>query len=185
MTEPDTRGSADDAAAQADAIDRILGQWALERPDLDVSALEIIGRLSRFAALVQARLDAVFAEYGLQSWEFDVLSALRRAGAPYELTPGELDRALLITSGTTTHRVTRLEARGFVTRRRDDDDRRVVRVRLTDAGVEIQAAAHAAHAANELRILSGLSDAERSALLAGLRGMGRVLGDRSEGVSAV
>ncbi|WP_062520449.1 MarR family winged helix-turn-helix transcriptional regulator [Demequina silvatica] len=160
-----------------DTLDRILGEWERERPDLDVSALAVIGRLSRYADLVQARLDAVFAEHGLQSWEFDVLSALRRAGDPYELTPGELDRALLITSGTTTHRVQRLESRGFVTRRRDEDDRRVVRVRLTVTGRAAHEAAHAAHADNETRILAGLSEGERAELLGGLKALGRVLGD--------
>ncbi|WP_062293237.1 MarR family winged helix-turn-helix transcriptional regulator [Demequina phytophila] len=163
-----------------DTLDRILGEWERERPDLDVSALAVIGRLSRYADLVQARLDAVFAEHGLQSWEFDVLSALRRAGSPYELTPGELDRALLITSGTTTHRVQRLESRGFVTRRRDEDDRRVVRVRLTDAGRAAHEVAHEAHAENETRILSGLSEGEREELLSGLTALGRVLGDTVE-----
>ncbi|WP_084129582.1 MarR family winged helix-turn-helix transcriptional regulator [Demequina sp. NBRC 110055] len=160
-----------------DAIDAIVDAWAAERPDLDLEALPTIGRLSRFAGLVQVRLDAVFAQHGLQGWEFDVLSALRRAGAPYELKPGELDRALLISSGTTTHRVTRLEARGLVTRARDDSDRRVVRVRLTREGRALQEAAHRDHAANGSRILSGLTRDERAALLTGLVALGRTLGD--------
>ncbi|WP_062526989.1 MarR family winged helix-turn-helix transcriptional regulator [Demequina rhizosphaerae] len=174
-----------DQGRRRDAIDRILDEWAHERPDLDVSALAVIGRLSRYAALVQARLDAVFAEHGLQSWEFDVLSALRRSGPPYELTPGELDRALLITSGTTTHRVQRLEARGFVTRRRDDEDRRVVRVRLTGTGLAAHEATHDAHAANETRILAGLDPDERDALLGGLQALGRVLGDATDEATAM
>ncbi|WP_062464633.1 MarR family winged helix-turn-helix transcriptional regulator [Demequina soli] len=165
---------------EADAIDGILEAWARERPDLDVSALAVIGRLSRYAALVQVRLDRVFAEHGLQSWEFDVLSALRRSGAPYELTPGELDRALLITSGTTTHRIQRLEARGFVTRHRDEADRRIVRVRLTETGRAAHEATHDAHAANETRILAGLSGADRADLLSGLQALGRVLGDTAD-----
>ncbi|MFV0285984.1 MAG: MarR family winged helix-turn-helix transcriptional regulator [Demequina sp.] len=162
---------------QPDAVDAFYEAWRRERPDLDLEAFPIIGRLSRFADLVQDRLDAVFAEHGLQSWEFDVLAALRRAGVPYELTPGELDRALLISSGTTTHRVQRLEQRGFVTRRRDEADRRVVRVRLTEEGRAVQSTAHAAHAANESRILAGLAPGEREALLAGLLALGRELGD--------
>ncbi|WP_284329198.1 MarR family winged helix-turn-helix transcriptional regulator [Demequina litorisediminis] len=164
---------------QPDAVDAFYGAWRRERPDLDLEAFPIIGRLSRFADLVQDRLDAVFAEHGLQSWEFDVLAALRRAGAPYELTPGELDRALLISSGTTTHRVQRLEQRGFVTRRRDEADRRVVRVRLTEEGRAVQSTAHAAHAANESRILAGLEPGEREALLAGLLALGREPGRRA------
>ncbi|WP_234998737.1 MarR family winged helix-turn-helix transcriptional regulator [Demequina sp. NBRC 110057] len=168
---------------QPDAVDAFYAAWSRERPDLDLEAFPIIGRLSRFADLVQDKLDAVFAEHDLQSWEFDVLAALRRAGEPYELTPGELDRALLISSGTTTHRVQRLEQRGYVTRRRDEADRRVVRVRLTDAGREVQASAHAAHAANETRILAGLAPGERDALLGGLMALGRELGDVAPGTA--
>ena len=160
-----------------DTIDRIVGQWGSERPELDVSAVEIIGRLSRLARIVQERLDEVFAEYGLQDWEFDVLATLRRNGAPYELTPGELDRELLSSSGTTTHRLKRLEERGLVTRRRDDEDGRVYWVKLTDAGLALQAAAHDAHADNELRIVAGLSRSDREALQRGLVAFAEALGD--------
>ena len=162
-----------------DTIDRIVGQWGSERPELDVSALEVIGRLSRLARMVQERLDEVFAEYGLQEWEFDVLATLRRNGPPYELTPGELDRELLSSSGTTTHRLKRLEERGLVTRRRDEEDGRVLWVQLTDAGRELQAAAHEAHAANELRIVAGLEPADREALQRGLVAFAKVLGDNT------
>jgi DNA-binding MarR family transcriptional regulator len=152
-------------------------QWGNERPDLDVSALEVIGRISRLASVVQVELDAVFAEFGLQGWEFDVLATLRRSGPPYELTPGQLDSALIISSGTTTHRLKKLEARGFVTRRQDDDDGRVLWVRLTEAGRAVQEAAHEAHAANELRLLDGLSAAELTGLTRGLVALASHLGD--------
>ena len=160
-----------------DSVGRVIEQWEAERPDLDVSGLEVIGRLSKLALLVQVRLDAVFAEFGLQGWEFDVLATLRRSGEPYELTPGELDRALIISSGTTTHRIKRLEQRGFVTRRPDSEDGRVVRVRLTSAGIAVQAAAHQAHAANELGILETLDEADRTALRRGLVALAAALGD--------
>lgn len=162
-----------------DSVGRIIEQWGAERPDLDVSGLEVIGRLSKLASLVQVRLDTVFAEFGLQGWEFDVLATLRRSGEPYELTPGELDRALIISSGTTTHRIKRLVERGFVTRRPDDEDGRVVRVRLTEAGLAIQAAAHDAHAANELRILEGLGRADIEKLKSGLTALADALGDKA------
>ncbi|MCR6713358.1 MAG: MarR family transcriptional regulator [Demequina sp.] len=158
-----------------DSVGRIIEQWGSERPELDVSGLEVIGRISRLASVVQVKLDAVFAEFGLQGWEFDVLSSLRREGAPYELTPGMLDEALIISSGTTTHRLRKLEERGFVTRRQDAEDGRVWWVRLTDAGREVQAAAHDAHAANELEILAGLSDADAAALKRGLVAFARLI----------
>jgi len=160
-----------------DSVERVIQQWATERPELDVSGLEVIGRLSKLGTLVQARLDEVFAEFGLQGWEFDVLATLRRAGEPYELTPGELDKTLIITSGTTTHRLKKLEARGLVERRPDAADGRVVRVRLTEAGFAVQAAAHDAHAANELEILAPLSMGDRKALERGLIALAAALGD--------
>lgn len=160
-----------------DAVDQYIAQWAHERPGLDVSPMAIVGRVSRLAAHLQTRLDRVFAEFGLQSWEFDVMATLVRSGAPYELTPGDLDRTMMITSGTTTHRIVKLEHRGFVTRRRDDDDRRVVRVRLTDSGRQIFDAAHVAHLDNERRLLEPLADEDRVQLLRGLRALSVALGD--------
>ena len=154
-----------------DTVGRVIEQWGSERPELDVSALEVVGRVSRLAGVIQVKLDAVFAEFGLQGWEFDVLATLRRAGAPYELTPGQLDEALIISSGTTTHRLKKLEARGFVSRRQDSEDGRVWWVRLTEEGRAVQEAAHNAHAANELRIIAGLSAADRAALVRGLKAL--------------
>lgn len=160
-----------------DAVEYFMGQWAGERPDLDVTPMATIGRLSRMAALVQDRLDAVFAEYDLQSWEFDVLASLRRSGEPYSLTAGELDRTMMITSGTTTHRITRLEARGFVARERDEDDRRVVHVRLTESGRHACDRVHDAHMDNERKILALMSDSDRGKLSAGLAALADALGD--------
>lgn len=117
-----------------DEVDLILAAWARELPDVDVSPLGSLSRLSRLARhLDRARSDA-FAAHELEVWEFDVLAALRRAGPPYELSPGELIRQTLSTSGTMTNRVNRLEARGLVVRQPNADDRRGVLVRLTDAG---------------------------------------------------
>lgn len=160
-----------------DEVGRIIGQWQRERPELDVSGLEIIGRVSRLAADVQVRLDEVFAQFGLKGWEFDVLATLRRSGTPYELTPGELDRALLRSSGTTTHRLKKLEERGLISRRRDEEDGRVLWVRLTEAGYELQAATHVAHAANELDIVAGLTADQQAALRTGLIAFAGVLAE--------
>lgn len=160
-----------------DAVDHFLGQWGRERPDVDVSPMAVIGRISRLAVVIQARLDEVFAEHGLQAWEFDVLATLRRSGPPYSLTAGDLDRSMMISSGTTTHRITALERRGFVTRTRRDDDRRVVDVALTSQGHEVFDAAHAAHLDNQRRILSGLNTAQRRSIGDGLRTLAEQLGD--------
>jgi len=176
MTSGDTRSSAPQepvptATDRHDAVDTYIAQWARERPHMDMSPMAIIGRLSRLAVQLQLRLDRVFAEFGLQSWEFDVMATLVRSGEPHELTPGELDRTMMISSGTTTHRISKLEQRGFVTRRRDGDDKRVVRVRLTDAGREVFDAAHVAHMVNERAILAPMSDEDRTGLLKGLKSL--------------
>jgi DNA-binding MarR family transcriptional regulator len=162
-----------------DAVDYFVSQWRRERPNVDVSPMEVIGRLSRLAALVQERLDVVFAQHGLQSWEFDVLATLRRSGPPYELTPGELDRTMMISSGTTTHRISKLEQRGFVTRSKDHDDRRVVRVRLTDTGRDVFDACHKAHLENESRILAQMDDDAVAQLREGLKALSASVGDRA------
>lgn len=124
-----------------DEVDRLVDAWRRERPDLDVAPLEVLSRVSRLARHLDLARRAAFAGHDLESWEFDVLSALRRAGTPYELSPGQLITRTLVTSGTMTNRIDRLEGRGLVTRRPDPDDRRGVLVGLTRAGrVRVDAA---------------------------------------------
>ena len=118
-----------------DDVDRIVSAWRRERPELDVTPLEILSRISRLARRLDLARGAAFSEHGLDGWEFDVLSALRRAGRPYELSPGQLVAQTLVTSGTMTNRVDRLLARGFVERQPDPRDRRGVIVRLTPDGM--------------------------------------------------
>jgi DNA-binding MarR family transcriptional regulator len=117
-----------------DEVDELVEAWARERPDLDLAPVEVFSRIGRLARhLDLARRDA-FTAAQVESWEFDVLAALRRAGAPYELSPGRLLRETLVTSGTMTNRVDRLVARGLVERLPDPRDRRGVLVRLTPEG---------------------------------------------------
>ncbi|MBB5019522.1 DNA-binding MarR family transcriptional regulator [Chitinivorax tropicus] len=143
-----------------DAVDRILAQWHRERPDLDVSPMGPIGRVRRCAALLQKQLDGTFAQYGLSSWEFDVLATLRRSGAPYCLAPMDLLAALMVTSGTMTHRLKGLEGRGLVFRFPNQEDARSMMVQLTDEGLDLINRAVEAHVENERRILAGLSSDE-------------------------
>ena len=152
------------AERQADAVDAILGQWRRERPDLDVSPMGAIGRIKRCAALLQRKLDETFAAFGLSSWEFDVLATLRRSGAPYRLAPTALFSALMITSGTMTHRLKGLEARGLVRRVPNRGDARSVLVQLTRAGLSLIDRAVEAHVENEQRILASMKPADLLAL---------------------
>ena len=120
---------------QGDDVDAIVAAWRRERPDLDVQPLEVLSRLTRLARhLDHARAEA-FDTHDLEGWEFDVLAALRRAGEPYALSPGQLATQTMVTSGTMTNRVDRLTERGLVARSPDPHDRRGVRVHLTDQGL--------------------------------------------------
>jgi DNA-binding MarR family transcriptional regulator len=163
----------------ADAVDAILAQWERERPDVDVSPMGVIGRISRAQLLLGRELKRFFAERGLESWEFDVLATLRRHGAPYELTAGALLNAAMVTSGAITNRIDRLEAKGLVERVRDAADRRSVLIRLTPRGLETVEELVAEHAANEDRLLAALDAGERERLAGALRTLLESLGDTS------
>ena len=158
-----------------DHVGRILEQWRTERPDLDTSPLGVIGRLHRLAARLDDELRTVFAAAGLASGDFDVLAALRRSGAPYELSPGELGASTMVTSGAVTKRVDRLEAAGYVGRSVCADDARSRRVRLTDAGLRLVDDVVDRHVANEHRLLAGLDRDERATLASLLEKWGRAL----------
>ena len=150
-------------------MDRIVAAWNRERPDLDTSPLEVLSRVTRLARHLDRARRAAFAEHELESWDFDVLSALRRAGTPYQLSPGQLVTQTLVTSGTMTHRIDRLVTRDLVVRHRDPADRRGVLVQLTDTGLARVDAALADLLARESDLLGDLAETERRDLSALLR----------------
>lgn len=156
-------------------MDEILEQWARERPDLDASPMGLIGRLHRLADVLNSELRPIFAEAGLGDGDFDVLASLRRAGSPYELSPGDLGAATMVTSSAVTKRVDRLEQAGLVTRSVCPDDARARRIRLTDRGLRVIDRLVEAHVANEQRLVSGLTGPERSQLAGLLRRWGHSL----------
>jgi len=162
---------------ELDHVGRIMDQWHRERPDLDVSPQGVIGRLHRVAARLTEELVSVYADYGLGEGEFDVLATLRRSGAPYELTPGELAASTMVTSGAVTKRVDRLADRGLVTRRVGEQDARGRVIALTDTGRDLIDRAFEAHMANEHRLLAGLGDIDRTRLARLLEAWGRELGE--------
>jgi DNA-binding MarR family transcriptional regulator len=152
-----------------DETDSLLEAWHRERPDLDVAPLAVLSRVTRLARHLDRERRAAFAEHGLEAYEFDVLSALRRAGRPYELTPGDLIRQTLVGSGTTTNRLDRLESRGLIDRRPDPEDGRVRRVRLTDRGQDRVDSAITDLLDRERRLLGRLSEPDRNTLAGLLR----------------
>ena len=152
-----------------DGVDAIIEQWARERPDLDVSPIGVIGRVSRLARELEARLEPVYRDHGLEPGWYDVLATLRRAGPPYRLRASDFTGTLMLTSSGTTKRLDRLERAGLIERTPDPADRRGVLITLTPAGHERVDATIEAHVANERRLLAGLTTAECDQLAGLLR----------------
>ncbi len=160
------------AAADAgprDEVDDLVAGWRAERPDLDLEPLQVLSRVSRLARHLDRARRAAFAAHGLETWEFDVLSALRRQGAPYQLSPGSLLHATLVTSGTMTNRIDRLTEGALVSRLPDPHDKRGVLVQLTDRGREVADAALADLLDQERELLAGLDASDRDRLASLLR----------------
>jgi DNA-binding MarR family transcriptional regulator len=148
----------------ADAVDGVAAAWRRERPDLDLSAITVAGRLGRLALRLGPAQDETLAEFGLQDGGFDVLAALRRSGEPYTLTPSQLSDAVMLSRSGMTSRLDRLEAAGHVERTLDPTDRRSFRIRLTESGYAVADAAMTAHTANVTRLLAPLTKAQLAAL---------------------
>ena len=152
-----------------DEVDRLVAAWRRERPDLDVEPLEVLSRVSRLARHLDRARRLAFSEHQLEPWEFDVLTSLRRAGAPYQLSPGQLLTQTLVTSGTMTNRIDRLTKKGLVERLPDPSDRRGVLVRLTPEGRDRADEALAGLLAQERAILAQLTRPQRAELAGLLR----------------
>ena len=163
----------DSSANRPDEVDRIVAAWNRERPDLDVGPLEVLSRVARLTRHLDRARRAVFAAHRLEHWEFDVLVALRRAGAPYQLSPGALITQTLVTSGTMTNRIDRLVERGLVARRDSPNDRRGVLVAMTDRGRRHVDAAMEALLGAEVLILDGMSPEDQAMLASSLRSLSR------------
>lgn len=155
---------------ESDRAARAVAQWRREYPDWDLRPMEALGRLSETAAVIEREhLAPLFAAFGLQPGEFDVLASLRRAGAPYEMTPTQLFEITMLSSGGMTARLDRLERAGLVARRPNPEDRRGVLVGLTPSGRELIERAVPEHLANQTRLTAGLSAEELADLSALLR----------------
>lgn len=155
--------------AEEDHVDRLRAQWSEELPDLDTTAMSVLGRIYRLSNLVTPGIEATFARFGLDRGEFDVVATLRRAGPPYRLTPTELYAALMVPSGSLTHRLGRLEKAGLIVRRPSQADGRSIAVELSKEGRRRAEAAFRADMADERRLLGSMSREELTRLEALLR----------------
>ncbi|MGJ5695040.1 MarR family transcriptional regulator [Streptomyces sp. SID7815] len=166
----------------SDHVDHVLAQWAEQCPELDSSSMAVMGRIKRLARIVEAEQRVVFGAHDLDPAAFDVLATLRRSPAPHRLTPAELMRSAMVTSGAITQRLDRLEERDLVVRTRRAEDGRSVHVSLTQAGRELIDRALVDHVANQNRLLSGLTEEERTHVADDLRGLLESLGDNGRQV---
>ncbi|USQ86138.1 MarR family transcriptional regulator [Streptomyces phaeoluteigriseus] len=163
----------------SDAVDAIIGQWAKERPDVveDLWPVELFARIQRLARVIDKSAKATAAAHGVEHGEFDVLTTLQRSGHPYALTAGAFLKASMVTSGAITNRIDRMEAKGLVERVREGDDRRIVKIRLTEHGHEVTRAAFADHLANYAQLLADVDRGLVEKTAEGLRQVLESLGD--------
>jgi DNA-binding MarR family transcriptional regulator len=150
-----------------DPVDLIVEQWAVVRPDLDTTAMEVFGRVFRLARAMGDRMEQAYARYGISRGEFDVLAALRRSEAPHTLPPRRLSATLMLTTGGMTGRLDKLERAGLLRRSPDPHDRRGLQVTLTDEGLRLIDEAVGAGLAVQTAALSAL-DSGQAAQLADL-----------------
>jgi len=160
-----------------DAVDLIIESWERERPDLDFWPVGVVGRIQRLARLFDREIQAFATRHGLDQSEVDVLMTLRRAGKPYELPAGALLKTSMVTSGAITGRIDRMAAKDLVRRMPDTNDRRSVRVRLTDHGNQVVDRLIGEHLANEVRLLAGVDRTVLDELANALRSLSESLGD--------
>ncbi|MEU0340096.1 MarR family transcriptional regulator [Streptomyces bobili] len=156
------------SAERKDPVDAIVEQWAAERPDLDTTAMEVFGRVSRLARAMGDRMEKAYAGLGISRGEFDVLATLRRSGEPYALSPRQLSATLMLTTGGMTGRLDKLERAGLLRRSPDPHDRRGLQVTLTEQGLAVVEEAVGAGLAVQTEALTAALDAERAGQLAGL-----------------
>jgi DNA-binding MarR family transcriptional regulator len=152
-----------------DEVDRIVDAWERERPDLDFAPLQVLSRVGRLARHLERARRTAFSASDLELWEFDVLSALRRAGDPYQLSPKALLQQTLVSSGTMTNRIDRLVERELVERRTDPNDGRGILVVMTERGRDRVDSAILLLLQGESELLDGLSGVERERLSGLLR----------------
>ena len=148
-------------------VDDILGQWQRERPDLDPVPIALFGMIARVYLISRRRINRTLKEFDLTREMFDVLATLRRSGPPYQLTPTQLSRSLVLTGPGMTNRLDRLEESGLVLRLRSSGDRRSVQISLTAEGFKLieEVTKELAHSEGEL---IAAFDPEKATQLIGL-----------------
>lgn len=149
---------------ECDSIDRLIAQWKRERPELDASPMAVVGRILRLGGLLERSVEDALQPFGLSLWQFDVLATLRRAGMPDGLSPTELMKEVMLSSGAMTNRIDKLETAGLVQRRPEPLDRRSVRIVLTSKGKRLIDRAIAVRFEEAASVVGALGSRERQSL---------------------
>jgi len=147
-----------------DSVSVSIEQWAEVAPGLDVSPMQVFGRIHQIFIKYQAELARVFSAHGINAASFGALAVLYRAGEPYRMTVTRISKETLVSSGGITLRLDRLEEAELIVRDRDREDRRLVYAQLTEKGLQVVRAAAVDHFTNEARLLAGMSDGDREQL---------------------
>lgn len=147
-----------------DAIDKVVEQWATEKPDLDTQPMAMMGRLMRIAKYMESEVAKLHKRYDLKLGEFDVLATLRRSGQPYRLTPSALIDSMMLTSGAMTNRLDKLETKGLIAREHSRADRRSVTVQLTEQGLTVIDNLMQEHVAVQANLVAGIDAKQRDQL---------------------
>jgi len=155
--------------SDTDRVDALRAEWARERPDIDTSPVAVVARIGRAARFLDAGMDEYFGQHGISRPSWDILATLRRSGPPFRLSPTDLYRAVMRTSGAMTRRLDTLERAGWVTRTPDPADRRGIMVELTPEGLALVDTLAEGHVENERRLLASLSDDDQQTLAALLK----------------
>ncbi|MGJ7905809.1 MarR family winged helix-turn-helix transcriptional regulator [Actinopolyspora sp. H202] len=169
-----------EANMPVDGVEATVRRWRAQRPDLDVSPMSVIGWLTTASNEIERRLAAVLSEYGLQSWEFDVLATLRTDGEPYEMCPGTIGGHLRVSNSAMTNRIKRLEESGLVERHFSPENRRIVIIRLTERGIEVTDRAMDSYLTEGKSALEALSPSETDQLCGLLRKLGTATTSEAE-----
>jgi DNA-binding MarR family transcriptional regulator len=170
---------------EKDIVDEAIEEWQRERSDLDATPLGVVSRILVLAQQLEKSANRALERHGIELWQFDVLAALRRSGAPYRLSPTQLSDSVFLTSGAMTNRLDRLESDGLVVRLRDPDDRRGVLIQLTPRGRKLVDEAVETRLSDAEAAVSSLHRSESRVLAKLLRrlivaqdGQGRTNGER-------
>lgn len=144
-----------------DAIDRVVEQWAKEKPELETEPMAMMGRIMRIAKYMETQVAELHKKYDMKLGEFDVLATLRRSGKPYRLTPSELIGSMMLTSGAMTNRLDKLEAKGLISREHSKEDRRSVSVQLTKDGLILIDQMMTEHVETQKKLVKSLSASQK------------------------